>query len=1196
MLHYNVAGNEGPSEPWYFFLLPRYWGFQKSVKVGETKLKNLRAHIQSNGRNGKYSLENGWKRRPGMLLQNLYVIYNKGFLKSEHRAVSNFSLELGEGQITTLLGRNGAGKTTTIRVLTGQLQPTSGSVYIYGHPVPEEFSEARKLLGYCPQYNVLFGDLTVREHLRFFSDLKSLLPSDQIEEDVDTMLHSTNLWHLQHELARNLSGGLQRRLCVALAFVGGSKLIILDEPTSSVDPVARRSIWDLIVGQKQSRTVLLTTHHMDEADILSDQVAVIHRGKLLCHGSPLLLRSKYGCGYQLTVSRQSIITEEKETNDSDSGRASNEPSDSEQSDSERLLAFTKCLIPNAALIDDYNNSDVILALPHYGPDGYPHDYATFFRCLDANINALGFRSYGLTSTTLEEVFLTLCSLEESNIPLMESTKIAVLRMLNNPLLDSSTDQDLIEHDRIQYDPKYSTYPFSSISLVSGVTLKFMQLFALLRKRALHAFQDWKSLFCSLLLPCVFIALAMGMTCIKPYFGPDPILPMKPAIYGPATVSFFHSSHNNNEVFNSIINSLINEKSKELNCQNSSNGWKLAKCPIMKPAEPNFPPFFTSTLESRDEVCACQKTCSKPPKIMYDSIKTKYLTSDGYLYDISSQDSVNNFLLNTFQVYNDHRYGGYTFHHLTNNSNYNEHHVKVWFDNNGYHAITSYLSAINNAVMKSNLEKAGLNSSQYSIRTYSHPFHMRSSQVGDQTKMQKAADAGIALIILVGYVFIPTSFVFYLVRERTQEEKQLQRIFGIGTFLYWFAAVVWDMISIIIAVALSGIILYLFQIPIYTARLNLPAVLVLLLLFGWAMTSLVYLMEKMFNESSIAFMVIYCLSLFIGINTMVMRLLIDIFKLVEVSEAFKETFQSVALIFPPYALMSGLVDITKNQLFAEIFTLFHQDTYINPFSMQMLGPYYLSLASEGAILFLINLIVEYIINSSVTWAEKGPINVSTYVHEDFDVAEERRRVAQSDSSLFNILSVIDLSKIFKSMFGKRVAVNNISFGVLRGECFGLLGVNGAGKTTLFKILTGQMKPSSGGAAINKKVSPNASIPNQAPLVGYCPQADALDSVLTPKQHLSIYATMRGIPTVHRSRVINDSLNRFQLSQYSEMPVNALSRGTKRKLCLAISMLGDPSIVLLDEPTSGMDPMSRRCLWHNIQTAIKERRSVLLTSHR
>lgn len=86
--------------------------------MGKTKLQNLRAHIQSNGRNGKSSFENNWQKIPGMLLQNLYVIFNKGWLKREHRAVSNFSLELKEGQITTLLGRNGAGKTTTIKVLT----------------------------------------------------------------------------------------------------------------------------------------------------------------------------------------------------------------------------------------------------------------------------------------------------------------------------------------------------------------------------------------------------------------------------------------------------------------------------------------------------------------------------------------------------------------------------------------------------------------------------------------------------------------------------------------------------------------------------------------------------------------------------------------------------------------------------------------------------------------------------------------------------------------------------------------------------------------------------------------------------------------------------------------------------------------------------------------------------------------------
>lgn len=165
-----------------------------------------------------------------MSLHGLYVIYNGG-RKNEHVAVSNLSLDLKEGQITTLLGRNGAGKTTTISVLTGQIPPTAGSVFIYGHAVPEEFMQARKLLGYCPQYNTLFKDMTIREHLLFYTQLKGLLKDDEIEPDINNMLHSTGLWHIQHELAGQLSGGLQRRLCVALAFVGGSKLIILDEPT-----------------------------------------------------------------------------------------------------------------------------------------------------------------------------------------------------------------------------------------------------------------------------------------------------------------------------------------------------------------------------------------------------------------------------------------------------------------------------------------------------------------------------------------------------------------------------------------------------------------------------------------------------------------------------------------------------------------------------------------------------------------------------------------------------------------------------------------------------------------------------------------------------------------------------------------------------------------------------------------------------
>jgi ABC-type multidrug transport system fused ATPase/permease subunit len=295
-------------------------------------------------------------------------------------------------------------------------------------------------------------------------------------------------------------------------------------------------------------------------------------------------------------------------------------------------------------------------------------------------------------------------------------------------------------------------------------------------------------------------------------------------------------------------------------------------------------------------------------------------------------------------------------------------------------------------------------------------------------MQRAGDAGIALIILVGFIFIPTSFVFYIVRERTFEEKQLQRIFGVGTVLYWLSSLLWDLMALIVAIGFSTVIISCFQLPIYMANLNLPAVLTLLFLFGWAMTTLVYLMEKLFNEASIAFMVIFSLALFTGVNTMVMRLLIDVFKLIEVSPTFQMTFEKVAMIFPPYVLLSGLVDIHRNQLFADIFTLFDQDTYVNPFSMGMLGPYYITLAVEGFILFFANLTFEYFNFSS---CKTKKIIKSNENNEDSDVAEERRKVHLMDNNS-DILKILDVSKSFQSMLGKRIAVDNVSFSIPRGE--------------------------------------------------------------------------------------------------------------------------------------------------------------------
>lgn len=1026
----------------------------------------------------------------GMELRGLYVVYNEHSKQSKHVAVSNLNLTLREGQITTVLGRNGAGKTTAINVLTGQLPPTSGTVAIYGHRIPDEFSRARRLLGYCPQYNTLFNNMTVREHLIFFSELKGLLPTKElIDEDVDEILNNMDLTGMQHQLAKHLSGGLKRRLCVALAFVGGSKLIILDEPTASVDPVARRRIWDLIVQQKQYRTVLLTTHHMDEAEILSDEVAFIHKGKLLCTGSPLLLKSKYGCGYQLTVSKQGSSETNYDTLSAHEDIALNTDTSSLGSNHcrtsvDKLMQFVKCLIPNASFVDD-NSSEVILSLPQYDDRGVAHDYATFFRCFDLNICHLGFGSYGVTSTTLEEVFLTLCNLEESDMKVDEA-KISVARQLSHShahvgqpekgvMIGKSTDLD--DNDCTD----------------RGMKLVLRQLYALLSKRALHMSRDWKLLFCTLFLPCIFIAFAMGMTLIKPFFAPDPSLPLLPQIYGESTVSFISNQMDNgHNVALGMVN-LIEQELTSSNIQNShvdclepSGNWKTSKCPILHEikSEQSLPEHLL-TLRGKTWTSqrkgSCQ--CSEQVADIDPSIQSPRNTGYGWVYNLTSGVNVSQFLLRTQPEFMDRRWGGWSFHLDTNHLDHhinqmaNRNVVKVWYDNNGFHSMPSYLSSLNNALLRANLKVASkANASRYSITTYSHPLHVRSNQVGDQSVMQQAGDAGIAIIILVGFIFIPTSFVFYIVRERVFEEKHLQRTFGIGPCLYWTSSLLWDVTILCISIGLACAIILMFRLPIYMARLNLPAILALLFFFGWAMINLVYLLEKLFSEPSLAFMILYCLSLFIGIHTMVMRMMIDVFKLVDITPTIYQMFKQVAVLFPPYLLLTGIVDIHRNQLFTDIFTLFDQDAYVNPFSMGLLGRHFTIFALEGIFFFIINLCLECGLLSSVYQkltkeSSKRTIHddiKSSLDNEDIDVAEERRRVTRSENNgssscssspsnssrsqhYFNcptstdsgvtgnannpssdILRVFNVSKVFESMFGHKRAVNQVTFSVPRGE--------------------------------------------------------------------------------------------------------------------------------------------------------------------
>ncbi|KAF1466439.1 ATP-binding cassette sub-family A member 1, partial [Pygoscelis antarcticus] len=221
-------------------------------------------------------------------------------------AVNGLSLDFYEGQITSFLGHNGAGKTTTMSILTGLLPPTSGTAYILGWDIRSDIDSIRKTMGMCPQHNVLFDILTVEEHIWFYGRLKGL-SEEQVKAEMEQLLQDTGLPHKRREQTRNLSGGMQRKLSVAIAFVGGSRVVILDEPTAGVDPYSRRSIWELLLKYRKGRTIILSTHYMDEAELLGDRTAIISQGRLCCCGSPLFLKARLGTGYHLTLVKQEQV-------------------------------------------------------------------------------------------------------------------------------------------------------------------------------------------------------------------------------------------------------------------------------------------------------------------------------------------------------------------------------------------------------------------------------------------------------------------------------------------------------------------------------------------------------------------------------------------------------------------------------------------------------------------------------------------------------------------------------------------------------------------------------------------------------------------------------------------------------------------------------------------------------------------------
>lgn len=292
------------------------------------------------------------------------------------KAVQGITLTMYKGQIFALLGHNGAGKTTTISMLTGAEDSTGGSAKLFGIPLFENMAVMRTMLGVCPQHDVLFEKLTPREHLEIFATFKGMTSEEKIRAESTGLLDELLLTGAENQEAAYLSGGEKRKLSIAISFIGDSKIILLDEPTSGMDMSSRRTVWRMLKKNKTDRIVILTTHYMDEADYLGDRIAIMAKGKIVCLGSSFFLKREVGEGYHLALVKK------------------------EGADSEKIGNLIRKYAEKYTVLSDVSQEFVIQL-----SKTYEENFKKLFEELDAKLEELNIESYGISVTTLEEVFL-----------------------------------------------------------------------------------------------------------------------------------------------------------------------------------------------------------------------------------------------------------------------------------------------------------------------------------------------------------------------------------------------------------------------------------------------------------------------------------------------------------------------------------------------------------------------------------------------------------------------------------------------------------------------------------------------------------------------------------------------------------------------------------------------------------------------
>jgi ATP-binding cassette, subfamily A (ABC1), member 3 len=1093
------------------------------------------------------------------------------------RALDGVNLTMYEGQIFALLGHNGAGKSTLISILTGLYTASSGAVSMYGEDIHDNMDRVRQFIGVCPQHDILFDELTVREHLVFYGQLKGVSKA-QVEDAAREKIDELGLGEKADALSKTLSGGQKRKLSLAIALIGDSKVIFLDEPSSGVDPLSRRDMWQVLQRYKKDRVIILTTHFMDEADLLGDRIAILSKGRVRCVGSSWFLKRRFGIGYRLDIERDLASTTEDQQSD--------------------LRKFVVDSVPGSRQLE-VNAAGISFSLPLQGVDSF----ADMFRVFE-NDGQDRFRvaNYGVSLTSLEEVFLNLAEQEEAleagaaeehTLMLVDPATNTLAAAANTPAnlatgsdsddskqlappsssssLSTFSDQDVTIPVRgVGNSKSYGSAPHSAPKRYIPTAAR--QASAIAHKRFLLSKRDMRSLFFQLVFPVLYVLIFLIVTR---NVSNDSIQRPAPLTLDSSYATAFFG------------------------------GTRL----------PWYSPVGNTSLDN----FADKITVPKPIGVGTDR--------NGFSTYVLRESSGTQYM----------GFGGSA---SADGSGAN---IVVFHNNSAVHSAPVAANLFTNGVLASIDPK-------YSVSLTSAPF-----EYVKEKDSVSAAGISIAIFIGLAFSYIPITFGIQIVKEKECKAKHQQLVMGMRVPVWWGTNVLIDLLEFMVPTIVVFILFAVFGNKILLGD-NFGPALLLFVSYAWSVICLTYLVSFAFDKFVTAQTV---LTLMYTLGGIILFLVALTLSFTIDKDLLNHVLAPIMSIAPVFALPWGVYLLAEAQ---ESRSHNSGSCALNPAGCSGdadsalstgLGSMIIVLLVMGTVFFIITLLIDsgklrqwyyayFRHDDSTSYAavasanagalraseSRGPNSDSWLGYDDRkqanaggpagvsnpnpnswlgfdnrnaeedDVAAERARVdgiiARGEPK--PNITVQNMRKVFPASTSEtvpKVAVERFTLGIPHGECFGLLGPNGAGKTSLLNIMTGDLPATSGDAWLARH-SIHTEMQQVYATLGFCPQFDGLLDLLTGREHLMMYGRIKGIPEPVLPGIVERYMKLLHLAPHADKLSHKYSGGNKRKLSLAVALMGSPEILLLDEPSTGMDPFARRGMWEVLRQEMADR-SVILTTH-